>query len=148
MMEGLQFEPCPVRPKGEGRRVIKCSVRKDDALRITLTAGAYEALGSPKALKVETARSADKGNFVRLTPALEGQGWPVVERPAPPKRKARPSASCVIEAHPFQPGVVHRSVECEAWWEDKDLQISVLLALPDWDAMLADIDGEQETHAA
>ncbi|HYD87131.1 MAG TPA: hypothetical protein VEA80_06640 [Vitreimonas sp.] len=126
----LAFKPVAVE-EPETERVIKVAVTKAGAVKLTFNAGAYAELGKPDAMKVEAA-SADGRDFLQLTPAKLGEGWPVMERDAPKSENGRPSGSCSIKVHPFKPGVWHGAEMAEAEWLGGGV---VVVAMPDWASM-------------
>jgi hypothetical protein len=142
----LNFAPVPVVAKADADDVIKVTVQGGGVVKLTLNAGAYARLGKPDAVAVAAAETKG-GRFLKLTPASLGQGWPVLERDAP-KDGGRPSASVRIEAHPFTIGLTHRAQEVECQWGEEERQPGILephahviVAMPDWAAMLAAIEG-------
>lgn len=140
--EDLAFEPCPVRAPAERNATVKVAVLRSGAIKVMLGAGAYARLLKPVALAVETAGNDDAG-YLRLTPAAAGAGWPARERDTPGRRGGQPFASVTIAVHPFTPGVVHRAQEVEADWGPAGPASSVVIALPDWAAMRAQLaDGD------
>lgn len=117
---------------------IKVAVLKGNTIAVRLNSTAFEKLGQPGVLAVESASYGDD-NFLKLSRAPHGaQGWPVATRLAPKGDRERPSAQINVHAHPFEPGVTHAPQEVEATWCDDD----GVIALPDWPAMLSSIDSE------
>lgn len=80
-LEGLRFSPVPAIAASD-EAVIKVGVLKNDVIRITLNAAAYEKLGKPVAFAVEAA-AGEAGNFLKLIPAEQGRGWAVTARTPP-----------------------------------------------------------------
>lgn len=129
----------------EATATIKAAVLASGAVKLTLSAGAYARLGKPPALAVAAA-TRDGDAVLRLQPAAEGHGLPLVEREAPQRKTARagggrPSAAVTLRAHPFAPGVVHRGVACATVWRGERLHVEAFVTLPDWAAMRAELDG-------
>lgn len=95
-LDTLDFAPRPVVAK-DAAPTVKVAVLKGGELKLTLGAGAYDRLGKPPALFVETAQNGV--GYLRLTPAKAGEGWPVTERAL--VKRGRPFASCTVAVHPF-----------------------------------------------
>lgn len=137
-MEGLNFEPCPVVAKGkDAPAAIKVSALRTGNIRVSLNAAAFAKFGRPEALRVATATN-DKGrHFLMLRAAPKGEGWPVTDRSH--VGKGQLPATCLIETHPFEIGVVHKGHDVETTWADDH----AIVALPNWERMLDEIEASE-----
>lgn len=109
-------------------------VRSNMSVQIYLSKALQEELGHPKLCKASCTTHEDFG-YVRLEFDHKDGKHAVVEQ--------MHHASITLRAHPFEPGVIHASVDVEF---ERDGNV-VTIKMPDWDEILGQALAAQEEEA-